>query len=1393
MGYNTGPGVYDQPSQGDSGSGVYPLGHQGGVYEDDNTSQQTVASTRAEQAAIAAQAARDAAQLAETNAELAETNAETAETNAETAATQAANSATSAANSLTAIGASVTSAATSATQAASSASAASISASNAATSATNASNSATSASTSAATATTKATQATTAATNASASATSAGSSATSAASSATSAAATLVSVQQVFDNFDDIYLGAKASDPTVDNDGNPLVAGQLYWNTTANDLKFYNGSVWENPEQTTTQAALNASTSATAAAGSATTASTQATNASTSALASAASATSASASASSASSSASTATTKASEASTSASQAATSATNAASSATAASGSATSASTSATNALTSETAAAGSATASANSATAASGSATTASTAASTATTKAAEALSSAQAAATSETNAATSATSASGSASSASTSASTATTKATEAATSASNANSAKVDAQGYAADASGHATAASNSATASGNSATASATSATNAATSATSASTSAATATTKATQASTSATNAATSASQASSHRNSAFEYANEAEYSANAAAASYDSFDDRYLGAKSTPPTTDNDFNTLLTGALYFHTGQGMKVWNGTVWLDAYASLSGALTATNNLSELTDVAIARTNLGLGTAATTNSTAYATAAQGTLADTAVQPGANYTVEATVTNAESVTISKGAAVYLFEAQGDRATVKRAFNTSDATSAKVLGIAVSDIAAGQIGIIRCQGYVSGLNLASFNEGDTLYLGATAGTLTSTKPIAPNHLVYIGVVARNNAGSGILYVRPQNGYELDEIHDVRIVSPTTGDVIVRGSTGLWENKPQSDINAGTVTNGVYTTGSYSDPTWLTISKAKVGLGNVTNESKATMFDNPTFTGLSTFNDSVQIDGNLTVSGTTVTINTSNLAVEDNMIYLNNGSTTANPDLGIAGNYNDGTYAHAGFFRDASDGYWKVYKGYTPEPDASAYIDTSHASFALADFQAENFWGTFKGNADTATTWATGRTISTTGDVGYTSGSLNGSANVTGTATLQPAAISGKTLVTSIGSTSKLLVLDAADGALKQVSIANAALVGPQGPTGLTGATGATGPQGATGPTGADGADGINGEDGVNGINGASAYEIAVSNGFVGTQSAWLASLVGATGATGATGSDGSDGVDGATGPQGPQGPQGPTGLTGNTGATGPTGPAGPTVYPAAGIANSTGTAWGTSYSASNTIPANFISTLNQNTTGNAATATTATNQSGGTVNATTGTFSGSITVSANNVTGGGIILADDGDIVDLNTGYCAMRFSSGVQIYSGNRTGSSVITLASSGAITASSNITAYSDERLKKDWSSVGSNFVEKLSQIKSGTYTRIDSGDRQAGVSAQDMQKILPEVVQDGEHLSLAYGNAALVAAVELAKEVQLLKEEIKQLKLKM
>jgi hypothetical protein len=176
---------------------------------------------------------------------------------------------------------------------------------------------------------------------------------------------------------------------------------------------------------------------------------------------------------------------------------------------------------------------------------------------------------------------------------------------------------------------------------------------------------------------------------------------------------------------------------------------------------------------------------------------------------------------GAQETLTATVKNAESVAITKGQVVYLFGATGNMPSVKLAYNTSDATSAKTFGV-VSDtsISPNGTGTVTCVGVVDGLNLGAYQDGDTLYLGATPGSVTATKPYAPNHLVYVGIVERANAGNGELYVRVQNGYELDEIHDVQINAPRqSGQTLIYDNTNsLWKN---ARITAGSniaVTNG-----------------------------------------------------------------------------------------------------------------------------------------------------------------------------------------------------------------------------------------------------------------------------------------------------------------------------------------------------------------------------------------------------------------------------------------------------------------------------------------------------------------------------------------------------------------------------------------------
>jgi len=170
-------------------------------------------------------------------------------------------------------------------------------------------------------------------------------------------------------------------------------------------------------------------------------------------------------------------------------------------------------------------------------------------------------------------------------------------------------------------------------------------------------------------------------------------------------------------------------------------------------------------------------------------------------------------QPIGNYdtatVVKAYVTNAESFTITKGQVVYIFGAQGDRASVKLAKNTSDTFSSKTLGIVRADIAAGAAGWITTQGQVSGINLGAYSPGDILWLDSVAGGFTKNKPQAPYHAVFVGVVERANAGNGLIYVKPQNGVELDELHDVRITSIANNEIIrYNSSLGYWENKNQS---------------------------------------------------------------------------------------------------------------------------------------------------------------------------------------------------------------------------------------------------------------------------------------------------------------------------------------------------------------------------------------------------------------------------------------------------------------------------------------------------------------------------------------------------------------------------------------------------------
>lgn len=174
-------------------------------------------------------------------------------------------------------------------------------------------------------------------------------------------------------------------------------------------------------------------------------------------------------------------------------------------------------------------------------------------------------------------------------------------------------------------------------------------------------------------------------------------------------------------------------------------------------------------------------------------------------------------------TLLAYVTNAETSTITKGQAVYAFGGTGDRLKVKLAYNTSDATSASTLGIVLStSIAANQKGLIMMQGQLDGLSLfptATWADGDPVFLSSTPGGLTKTKQYAPNHLVYLGVVTTaSNGSAGRMYVKVQNGYELDELHNVQAQSPNNNDTLYYdNSVSQWKTNSIAGILGYTPAN------------------------------------------------------------------------------------------------------------------------------------------------------------------------------------------------------------------------------------------------------------------------------------------------------------------------------------------------------------------------------------------------------------------------------------------------------------------------------------------------------------------------------------------------------------------------------------------------
>jgi hypothetical protein len=165
------------------------------------------------------------------------------------------------------------------------------------------------------------------------------------------------------------------------------------------------------------------------------------------------------------------------------------------------------------------------------------------------------------------------------------------------------------------------------------------------------------------------------------------------------------------------------------------------------------------------------------------------------------------------------VRNVTGVAMTKGQAVYVSGATGQTATVALAKADVEATSANTIGILLADLANNANGNAVLIGRLEGFDTSAFADGALLYLSpTTAGAMTSTKPAAPDQLVFLGYVTYSHATQGKIAVKIDNGFEIEELHNVSITAVADKNALqYEAATSLWKNVSEREAVANKATS------------------------------------------------------------------------------------------------------------------------------------------------------------------------------------------------------------------------------------------------------------------------------------------------------------------------------------------------------------------------------------------------------------------------------------------------------------------------------------------------------------------------------------------------------------------------------------------------